>query len=114
MRYFDGSKNRRIFASVPPPGPPCTKTAGLPSGFPERRSRLVVTAVGSLLGASATVGCMLKPQDNGADKYRQAIAQTNDVSLGVPKSGGGTSSTTAYSTKGVYTTKGGPPTTSDA
>ena len=79
-----------------------------------RRSILFVTAVASLFGLAATEGCMLKPQDDGADKYRQAIPQTNDVALSVPKSSGGTSSTTSYSTKGVYSTKGDAPTTSDA
>ena len=57
-----------------------------------RRSILFVTAVASLLGLAATEGCMLKPQDDGADKYRQAIPQTTDVALSVPKSGGGTTS----------------------
>ena len=29
-----GSKNCRISAVIPPPGPPCTNTAGFPDGLP--------------------------------------------------------------------------------
>ena len=31
---FSGWKNRRCLGSEPPPGPPCTKTTGLPDGLP--------------------------------------------------------------------------------
>ena len=34
IRYFSGWKKRRIFGSVPPPGPPWTKTTGFPFGLP--------------------------------------------------------------------------------
>ena len=34
MRYVSGSKKRRSFGSVPPPGPPWRKTTGLPFGLP--------------------------------------------------------------------------------
>lgn len=72
-----------------------------------RRSLFLVTALGSLLVvASASEGCMLKTQDN-ADKYRQAIPQTSEVALSVPKGGGAGASTTSYSTKDV-TLKGDP------
>jgi len=71
------------------------------------RSVFAITAVASLLAlVASTEGCMIKTQDD-ADKYRQAIPQTSDVSLGVPK-GGSTTSTTAYSVKG------GTPGTTDA
>src|SRR5262249_31970487 len=79
-----------------------------------RRSILAVTAVSSFLCFAATEGCMLKHADDGADKYRQAIPETSQVALSVPKSGGGTTSTAASGTKGVYSTKGDAPAASDA
>lgn len=40
MRYFLGSKYWRIDGLVPPPGPPCSTTTGLPFGLPlEQASR---------------------------------------------------------------------------
>lgn len=75
------------------------------------RSVFAITAVSSLLAlVASTEGCMIKTQDD-ADKYRQAIPQTNDVALGVPKSSGGTTTTASYS---MYSTKGDTPGTTDA
>ena len=34
MRYFSGSKYLAFMGAVPPPGPPWTKSTGLPSGLP--------------------------------------------------------------------------------
>ena len=35
MRYASGSKKRRCFGEVPPPGPPWSTMTGLPSGLPD-------------------------------------------------------------------------------
>src|SRR5258708_39464474 len=57
---------------------PCRPTQS-PTEVPMRRSFYAVTAIGSLLCVTAaTEGCMIKTQDN-ADKYRQAIPQSNEV-----------------------------------
>lgn len=35
IRYAAGSNSRRAHGVQPDPGPPCSTTAGLPSGFPQ-------------------------------------------------------------------------------
>ena len=35
IRYADGSKRPRVRGELPEPGPPCSTTAGFPSGLPD-------------------------------------------------------------------------------
>ena len=69
--------------------------------------RMSATQVIGLLGGVIVLGCIegcaLKTSDD-ADRFRQAIPLSNDVALAVPKSSGGSTS----STKSLHT-KGGDP-----